>query len=51
MLVAGVTQNALVEFVFGQLVHQLGEHRSALIHNRFLPRKRGQEPCETAVQK
>lgn len=51
MLVAGVTANTLVELVFGQFVHQLGKHRSALIHNRFLPRKCGQEPCETAFQK
>ena len=51
MFVARVTPDALVEGVFGQFVHQLGEDGSALIHNRFLPRQRGQESCETAFQK
>lgn len=49
MLVALVTAHTLAEFVFGQFVHQLGEHRSALIHNWFLPRKRGPEPIAVAV--
>lgn len=51
MLVAAVAGNTLVEFVFGQLVHQLSEHRSAVIHNRFLPRQGGQKPCKTTFQK
>jgi len=49
MLVASVTANTFVEFVFGQFVYQLGEHGSALIHNRFLLRKRGPEPWAMTV--
>lgn len=51
MFVARVAADTLVEGALGQLVHQLGEDGSALIHSWWLPRKRGQPHCETAFHK
>src|SRR5215468_2420821 len=50
-MIASITTNTFVEFVFGEFVHELGEHGSAFVHNGFFPRLRAGKTCETAVPK
>jgi hypothetical protein len=50
-MVAPIAADTLVEFVLGQFVHQLGEHRSAFVHNRFFPRMRRRRTCGRAARK
>ena len=46
-----VAADALVEFVFGQFVHELGKHGPAFVHAGFSPRLSGGTPCEAGVGK
>jgi len=50
-IIAAVTADALVEFVLGQFVHQLGKHRSAFVQMGSLPPLGGQTPWKEAVGK
>jgi len=36
MVIAAVASNTPVELVFGQAIHQLGEHRPAVVHAGLL---------------
>jgi hypothetical protein len=50
-MIAAVAANALVEFVLGQFVHQLGKHRSAFVHIGSVPPISGKTPWKEAVSK
>ena len=49
--VATVASDTLVQFVLGQLVHELSKHGSSFVHNGQIPRGSGERPCKRAAQK
>jgi hypothetical protein len=48
-MIAAVTAYALVEFVFGQFVHQLGKHGSAFVNIGSIPPLSRKTPWKEAV--
>ena len=49
--VAAVASDTLVQFVLGQLVHELSKHGSSFVHSGQIPRGSGERPCKRAAQK
>ena len=49
--VAAVASDTLVQFVLGQLVHELSKHGSSFVHNGQIPLGSGGRPCKRAAQK
>ena len=49
--VAAVASDTLVQFVLGQLVHELSKHGSSFVHNGQIPLGSGERPCKRAAQK
>ena len=49
--VAAVASDTLVQFVLGQLVHELSKHGSSFVHNGQIPLGSGRRPCKRAAQK
>ena len=49
--VATVASDTLVQFVLGQLIHELSKHGTSFVHNGQIPLGSGGRPCKRAAQK